>query len=46
MENLDTVPGPSDDWTRKHYSKPAVLFAHEREWRLVIFLAAAAEVAE
>jgi len=36
-ENLDTVPGPSDDWRRKHYSKPKC-FAHEREWRLVIFL--------
>ena len=36
-EDLDTVPGPSDDWARKHYSKPAC-FAHEREWRLAIFL--------
>ena len=37
MEDLDAVPDPSDDWTRKHYSKPEC-FAHEREWRLVIFL--------
>ena len=36
-EVLDTVPRPSEDWKRKHYTKPA-RFAHEREWRLVIFL--------
>ena len=36
-ETLNTEPKPSENWDRKHYSKPAS-FAHEREWRLVIFL--------
>ena len=36
-EHLDAVANPSEDWNRKHYSKPAC-FAHEKEWRLVIFL--------
>ena len=36
-EVLDSVPGPSELWKRKHYTKPAD-FAHEREWRLVVFL--------
>ena len=36
-EDLDIVPGPSGDWTRKHYPKPDC-FAHEREWRLVVYV--------
>ena len=36
-EHLDSVPGPYEAWRRKYYTKPAC-FAHEMEWRLVIFL--------
>ena len=36
-EYLDAVPNPYEEWHRKHYAKP-VCFAHEREWRLLIFL--------
>ena len=36
-EVLDSVPGLSELGKRKHYTKPAD-FAHEREWRLVVFL--------
>ena len=35
--HLEAELGPSEEWGRKHYSKP-VCFACEREWRLVIFL--------
>lgn len=34
---LDTVPGPTEVWKRKHFTKPE-RFAHEKEWRLVMFL--------
>ena len=37
QEVLDSVPGPTEHWIRKHYTKPA-RFAEEREWRLVVFL--------
>lgn len=36
-EHLEAVPNPSEDWCRKHYAKPPS-FAHEMEWRLIIFL--------
>lgn len=39
QEILGSVPGPTEHWNRKHYTKPA-RFAHEREWRLVLFLPA------
>lgn len=36
-EELDSEPGPSEGWSRKHFSKPSK-FESEKEWRLVMFL--------
>lgn len=35
--SVGSHPSPSEDWIRKHYSKPRE-YANEREWRLVIRL--------
>ena len=39
QEVLDSVLSSTEHWNRKHYTKPSN-FAHEREWRLVVFLPA------